>query len=331
MTFRTIIEILTNGMIILALFQLYLRANKIWKRKHEKEVAESQSIAGLGLLLLNCVIWVIYYLFEEDYRSIVDTSIIMLEASVFLLISTGLWVRGQEKVGFWKLVAQALKLERREADYLLKRFFKPVNAEKIINMLHQLAMIDNELDPKEQAILESFAKEWNIDYDVERLNNERFKGTSHNYIRLRKSLQDYLDIDPPREQVAQLRDMMQAIVSADDKVTKEEELISSELMGIISFYLDKDKKSQLYHVLIVPQKPEHEEMIMELMPESVKISISGGVAYSIGSYYSNIYAEMICRQYRQINLFTIVHAPEDDEEINIIGGIINDTPPENKS
>lgn len=299
----------------MSLVQLYLRANKIWKRKHEREVADSQSIAGLSLLMLNCMLWLCSYVIKQDYESILDTSIIMGEATVFLLIGTGLWVKGQEKAGFWKLVRQALRMERKEADYLIKRFFRPANADKIISMLHQLAMIDNELDPKEKQLLESFSKEWNIEYSPEKLDNERLKGTSHNYIRLRKSLQDYLGQDPPHEQVAQLRDMMDAMIHADDKVTHEEALINSELMGIISNYIDADLKQNRFHVLIVPQKPEHEEVIRDLLPEAKKINVSGGIAYSIGSYYSHTYAEMICRQYQQIKLFTIVRVPTEEEEV----------------
>ncbi len=316
--FETTVRIITYSTLLMSMFQLYLRANKIWKRKQEQEVAESQSIAGLSLLMLNCLIWFVYYIIESDYASLIDTSIIMAEAFLFLLISTGLWVKRPHKLTFWKLVKQALKLERKEADYLLKRFFKPINAEKIIQMLHQLAMIDNEFDPNEQAILESFAKEWNIDYKPDRLNKEQTKVTSENYMRLRKNLEEYLKIDPPIEQVAQLKDMMQAIINADEKITDEEELISSELMGIISNYLKREEKIDLHHVLIVPQKPEHEGLIQELMPEALKVNISGGIAYSVGAYYSNIYAEMICKQFRQAKMFTIVHSPEDEEEFQIL-------------
>ncbi len=316
--FETTIRVITYSTLLMSLIQLYLRANKIWKRKHEQEVAESQSIAGLSLLMLNCMIWFVYYIIESDIASLIDTGIIMAEAFLFLLISTGLWVKRAQKLSFWKLVKQALKLESKEADYLIKRFFKPINAEKIIQMLHQLAMIDNELDPKEQAILESFAKEWNIDYYPEKLNKEHTKISSQNYMRLRKSLEEYLKIDPPIEQVAQLRDMMNAIINADEKITKEEELISAELMGIISSYLEKEEKKEMHHVLIVPQKPEHESLIRELMPEAMKINISGGIAYSVGAYYSQIYAEMICRQFRQAKMFTIVHSPGEDEELKIL-------------
>lgn len=314
MTFDSVLNIFIITSLILTSVQIYLRVNKIWKRKHEREVADSQSIAGLTLYFLNCILWLFYYLVsQDDALSMIDTSFYLVEATVFLLISTGLWVRGQERIGIWNLAKKALRLERKEADYLIKRFFKPANADNIMSILHQLAMIDNEMDPKEKLILESFAKEWNIEYNEEKFNKDRKKSKTQNYVRLRSSLADYLRLDPPRDQVAQFRDMMNAIINADDKVTEEEELINSELMGIINSYLNKDNRSENYYVLVVPQKPEHEEVINEMLPEAVRMSVSGGTAYSIGSYYSRTYADMICRQYQQIQLFTIVHSPENDE------------------
>lgn len=308
--FKDLIRKFVQVSIFITLIYVYFRINKIWKRKHDKEVAESISLLGMSIYLVNCVLWVIYYGFVQvDVNSIYDTAIYIFEGSIFFLIGTGIFVRGQRQFRLWALIKQALKIERSEADYLLKKFFKPKNADKIIDILHQLAMIDEHLDPKEQELIEAFAKEWNIDYSAERFNKSRVRGTENNYIRLRNSVTDYLSYDPPHEQVGQLRDMMTALINADDVVTNEEELINSELMGIISEYLD-EKKQTLYHVLIVPQQPEHELIITETFPEASKLEISGGVAYSIGSYYSYKYADMICRERRKINMFTIVHSTD---------------------
>lgn len=299
----------------MAIVQMYLRANKIWKRKHEREVAESQSVAGISLLLVNCMLWIVYYIINGDIESILDTSIIMMEATVFLLIGTGLWIKGRKRMSFFQLVKNALNLERKEADYLIKRFFKPLNAEKIINILHQLAMIDEELDPKELQLIKSFAKEWNIEYDVEKFNKIRGGSGENTYIKLRNSLEDYLDREPPEEQVAQLKDMITTMIEADEKVTEEEELISSELIPMLDRYLSKDKKITEYSVIIVPQKTQHETLIKSMFPKVRRINTAGGVAYPIGSYYSQKYAEMICEQYREINFFTIVQSPQEEKNI----------------
>ena len=302
--------------LFVSLIYIYLKINKLWKRKHYREVAESQSLAGLTIYILNCILWVVYYIMQGDYNSMFDTSIYIFEGSILFLIGTGIFVKGQRRMGLWNLIRQSLRIERNEADYLLKKFFKPKHADIIINILHQLAMIDEELDSKELEIITMFAKEWNIEYSPEKLNKERLGDTEKNYIRLRKSIENYLSQEPPAEQVGQLKDLITELIKADEKVTKEEKLISSEIMPLLEQYLNKGDNINKYHVIIVPQKPEHEQKIKELMPNSVKISTSGGVAYSIGTFYSIEYANMICHQFRKQNLFTIVHSVNDDLDVS---------------
>jgi hypothetical protein len=304
------IDFLVQISLFVTIIFIYLKINKIWKRKHEREVADSQSLAGLFIYILNCILWVTYYwLVSYDMKSLLDTSIYIFEGTVYFLIGTGIFVSGQTKERIWTLIKQALNLERREADYLWKKIFKPQNAEAIINILHQLAMIDDDLDEKEQSLIQMFANEWNIDYSIEKLNKERHEDKDNNFIRLRLSLQDYLKSEPPHEQVAQLKDMMNALINADDIVTKEEEIISIELSGMIEQYLDKDHREKTYHVIIVPQFQEQEVTIKNLLPDTQKVSTSGGTAYSMGEFYSQKYADMICNQYRQLELFTIIQDP----------------------
>jgi hypothetical protein len=309
-----IIDWLIKVSLGITLLFIYLKINKIWKRKHEREVADSQSLTGLAIYVANCVLWVSYYTFvENDLKSLIDTSVYIFEGTIFFIIGTGVFVRGQTKTALWELIKRALKLERKEADYLLKRFFKPSNPETIINILHQIAMIDNEFDPKEHQLILAFANQWNIEYNIDKYNKES-KGNSENqYMRLRKSVENYLDREPPREQVAQLKDLITTMIEADEKVTDEEALISSELLPMIENYLKFDQKVQLFQVLIVQQKPEHYDAIQELLPHAKKINTAGGIAYSVGKYYSDSYAEMICKEYRDINFFTIVYSPREEE------------------
>jgi len=298
--------------LLMSVVQVYLQTNKIWKRKHERVVAESQSIAGLSLLILNCLIWLISYIMKNDIESIIDTSLIIAQAMVFLLIGTGLWVRGQRKMGFWRLVKQALRIEKKEANYLLKRFFKPQNAEIIIDILHNLAMIDEEFDEREKKLIEFFAMEWNIPYSAETKNKERKQRVVQNkFVDLRNKLLDYLSRDPPVEQVAQLKDLINEMILADEKITSEEKLVSGELLGIIDSYLQEEERKDVYQVIIVPQNPNQEQKIKELLPDSESIETFGGIVYSVGSFYSKEFAEMVCQRFRKMNFFAIVYNLED--------------------
>ncbi len=298
--------------LLMSVVQVYLQTNKIWKRKHEQVVAESQSIAGLSLLILNCLIWLVSYIIKNDIESIIDTTLIIVQSFVFLLVGTGLWVRGQRKKSFWTLVKQALKIERKEASYLLKRFFKPQNAELIIDILHHIAMIDEELDEREIKLIQFFSLEWNIPYSVEQKNKERRKITLENkYVYIRNKLLDYLQRDPPMEQVAQLKDLINEMILADEKVTEEEKIISGELNGMLDSYLQKEELPQIYQVIIVPQNSKQEELIKELIPDSKELRTFGGRVFSIGTFYSKSFAEIVCQRFRKFNLFTIVYNLEN--------------------
>jgi hypothetical protein len=80
---------------------------------------------------------------------------------------------------------------------------------------------------------------------------------------------------------------------------------------MIENHINADKSALKYDVIIVPQQPNHEELIKELIPNSEKVLTAGGLAYSIGSYYSQKYAKLMCDKYRELNLFTIVYPPDE--------------------
>lgn len=305
---KEILEYMMQASLVLTALQVYLQINKIWKRKHEREVAASQSISGLILLAFSCILSISYYaVVTDDFISAYETSIYLFQAFIFGLISTGFWVKSSTKLSFWDLIKRAIRLERKEADYLIKKFFKPTNAEVILSILHQLAMIDDHLDPKEKELIEAFAKEWKIEYQADKMDHIISESTDNRFIMLRNSVQNYLESEPQKEQVAQLRDMMNTLINIDDTVSPEEELINSELIGLIDNFIKGDSESKSFDVLVVPQQNEHHEFIKQLLPNAKQYEVAGGIAYSIGSFYSIKYAEMICNQYREVNLFTIVH------------------------
>src|SRR5690606_41144086 len=116
MEFSTVVETLFNISVAFTTIQIYLQVNKIWKRKHELEVARSQSISGLIILGVSCIISIVYYALNDDMSSLVESGFYLVQAVVFGLISTGLFVKGQEKLSLWKLLLKAIKFERKEAD-----------------------------------------------------------------------------------------------------------------------------------------------------------------------------------------------------------------------
>lgn len=303
---------ITASLFVTIIF-IYLKINKIWKRKHDISVADSQSLAGLSIYIINCILWVFYYIFiETDLKSVLDNAIYILEGSVFFLIGTGLFVKGHEKYGFIALIKRSLRLERSEADYLLKKFFKPKNPELIIDILHQIAMIDEELDKSEEELIKSFAKEWKIPYDPNELDLNRFVSKEDNMYRLRLSVEEYLDSEPHPKQAAQVRDLIITLIKADQKVSLEEKLIMNELEGMFDNFLNKEENGERYTSVVVPRDDQQLSKLKEIAPNLEETNSSGGTAYVIGSYYSRTFAEAICAGYRKADLFAVVCSAEEE-------------------
>ena len=160
MEFQTAVEYLFNISVAFTTLQIYLQVNKIWKRKHELEVARSQSISGLIILGLSCIISIVYYAINDDMSSLAESAFYLVQAIVFGLISTGLFVKGQEKQSLWKLLLKAIRFERKEANYLIKKFFKPTNANIIIVILHHLSLFDDYFVTIVHEFIEAFANVW---------------------------------------------------------------------------------------------------------------------------------------------------------------------------
>lgn len=306
-TFIIIIDTIIYIALAFALLEVYLKVNKIWKRKSDSQVAQSQSLMGLSLSLFVLVVWTIKYLIIGEYTSIIDNSIYVGETFVMLLIGTGVFVKGNKGKGFWELIKSSIKMEKKEASYLLNVISGRGQAQEILNILHQLAWIDNNLDPKELNLIKAFSKAWNIDYSENNSNlvtiPEKFEDKLKS---LRECMIKYLETDIDREQVAQLGDLLKTLINADNVISKEEDIVYSELNALIKNYLDEVISVSKYHVFIVPQEKSQYDIVKHLKPDAQVIEISGGYAFSLEQYFSSKYAEQMCRSYREKGLFTIV-------------------------
>ena len=115
----------------------------------------------------------------------------------------------------------------------------------------------------------------------------------------------YLKTSPPTEQVAQLIDVLHALVKIDENVSSQEELILEEVHKFMLDYIDGSDVQANYTVIVAPQNRNQDAAIATLLPDAQKVEIAGGSGYLIGSFYSQDYANVICDQYRELGFFTI--------------------------
>jgi hypothetical protein len=318
---------LTLGWIALVLsaFENYLVVNKMWKRKHEKEVADSISIYGKFFGLIPAVMFSAYFISKSDpdLPAFLQRLIVLASILVFIWVGTRWFVKGEKTQGLLTLIRQALKMENKEVGDLAKSFFRPSGADAIIDILGQVAMIDKDLDKREKMFIKSFADAWNIELNWEEIKEKHNKVADDPFRELRKSMKNYLRSSPPRAQVEQMADVLLMLVKADERISSEEQLIMDELKGLIDDYLGREK-ANTFRVAVVPQDKEQEKAISTLLERELsKENIAGGRAYISEPFFSEQYAEIICERYRALNVFTVVVKPEQINMSKVIADSFN--------
>jgi len=132
----------------------YLIINKLWKRKHLKDVAESISISAALLGLFTAVPLLIQAVYiDQTPLPALKTSIGIITGVMFVMIGAGMWVKGNHEIPFRRLMLRALRLERRESGDLVKTMLQPKGAEQIIEILELMARLDRHIHESEIALL----------------------------------------------------------------------------------------------------------------------------------------------------------------------------------
>jgi len=307
---RSTIQFLAAASLLLAAVQIYLTLNKLWKRKHEPAVADSISIMGEFVGLVPLFLLTLNFMLQGQWAGTVDGILWLAAGGASIAIGTGMWVEGRRGQGFFTLLRGALALERQEVGDLAKRFFHPAGARRILRILGHVALIDDHLDDREKEFIQSFVDAWGVEFSPEALRDGRAEGHL-NYRVLREDVQAYLAASPPPAQVQQLSDVVNALVHVDEQVTNQEELILAELEGMWTAYLDAEVEVPYFAVAVVPQSPDQDRAIADVIPNVGKAPVEGGEAYVVGRYHSERFAEVMGRQYRDLGFFTTVVRARD--------------------
>lgn len=302
---RKVIAALVTSALLFSVFQFYLKLNKVWKRRKISEVANSISIvasllgfATLVPFLLNSI------LITADYPSSVKYILGLILAIAFSLISMGYFVDENKGVGFFTLLGRALKTEGQESGDLISDMLRPKGATKIIDILVKLAAIDDDIAKEEIDLINQFASKWDI--KIPELKPGKPDQVT-NLVELKSLVQSYLDEGPDIEVAEGLVDLINMMAEADDEVTKEEEMAVAEFTGMIAHYVGSEKggKMNMYEVNIVPQDDKQINAVKEILPELDVVIDRGGKVFKVGRYFSEDYAEAVCKKYITLGLYSV--------------------------
>jgi hypothetical protein len=296
--------------VVVSFVQAYLMVNRVWSRKHQREVAEAQSVASGLLSVATNLPFLANYALHREWKGLVVAVLWLLVTLFFLLVGVGYWVPSAEaRPSLYQRLRRALRLERTEVGALAKAFLRPHDSSAILEILRRLATIDNQLDQKERAFLVAFATTWELELDLDAAST----GHGGDYLGLRRTVERYLAGAPPVKQVAQLRDVMVALTEIDGTVGDDERIVLAELRAMIEAYVDGGKNAPGVSVVLVPQSPDQDDAIRSLLPDARRIAYRGGSAYVAGRYHAAPYAEVVRSRYEALNFFTVIDVGVDDE------------------
>lgn len=305
-TLRAIVDFFASISLVISLITLYLSWNKTWGVKHERAVAESVSLSSNLIYLLPSLFATLNEVWNGvTWQTGVEYVIGYADILFFMLIGLGWWVAGERQKGLWRLLRENLRTERQRLGDLASAFIRPASAGTILDLLTQLALIDETLEAKEKKFIQAFAEAWSIQLDWETIAHRPRLAGAAKYTHLRRYVADYLATSPPPEQALQLADILTKLVQADDRVAEAESLIVSELTGLLERYAGTHRQA-VYEVQLVPLNPEQAEAMALAFPQMDKRALHGGVVLVAGTYFSRPYAELIRRQYGALNFYTAV-------------------------
>ncbi|AVH71281.1 tellurite resistance TerB family protein [Nostoc sp. 'Lobaria pulmonaria (5183) cyanobiont'] len=302
---RQLIFYLTFASLGFTITEIYLRANKLWKRKHDKAVAESISITAMLVSIVPSSLFTLNYLFAGQWQGFIQEALYLLIVTFSILVGIELWVPGERHKSFFTLLKRSLNLERKEVADLAIALFKPPQHKTIIDILCQIALIDERLDERERKFIDTFAQKWNIEFSWNMLQL-RSDDSEINFIRLRQDVENYLTIYPPTEQIIQLQDLINILIRIDKDISEAERLINIELNGMFRRYLNHDEVSEVFYTIVIPQNDKQEQASAQKFSELSRYNVAEGFIYRSQPFYSREFAKIFSNQYRALNLFSIV-------------------------
>ena len=313
-----IVKSLTVVGLVVSAIVTYLKINKIWPRKHIKDVAESVSVAAALLSLFTTLPFLLQFIIvEPDPVAASKFGISLIAMVLFVMIGSGVWVADKTHLGWFRDMRAALRSESSELANLVQVFAKPREAAIILKLLRMVSLVDHQLDEREKEIIAAVARPWGI------LPDQILSGAEDDVCdieQVRQGFSEYLNHKPPAKQVIKVFDLVRYLIEADKRISREEKLILDEVGHMINSYLDEDyKPGEMFEVLVVPQNDDQRNSIPDVVIRTEIFKRSGGEAFVGGVYFSEMFAEEMAQKYRDRGYFSTTEARRDVDLIAIPG------------
>lgn len=306
-----VVDTLAYFALLFSVVEIYLMLNKLWSRKHIKEVSESISVSSRIVGLIPLSIFTLYYAINNQYQGVIEGMLWLFAGLVQLLIGIGIWVAGNKQRRVINLITRSIRKERSELGYLAKSIFKPQSQEKIIDLLCSISMIDGELDDKETEYIERLATKWNTKVFWGAVKARHKKAQISPFFNLWEDLDEYLKLNPEKGERKYLSNAVRELIEIDGTISKEEEIIIHEFEYLVDRNTPQQDAYISYKVVIVPQQEEQIKYLESHFHSLTKQELQGGQAFVTDWFLSRKFANKVKEEFQENGYFTTIIEPEE--------------------
>lgn len=302
---QEIIHFLAYGVIIFSVTEVYLTLNKLWSRKHIKEVADSISISARATGMIPGTVFTLNYFFNAQWQGFIDGTIWIFASIIQIMIAAGVWVAGNKKTNFFALLRQSLEKETLELFHLAKSLFNVTERQKVIDLLAATALTDKVLKEGEKTFVEDLANEWGIEVSWDLLIS-RFKKQDVSALFLMSlEIQDYLKLNPSKQEIKLLLKLIKRLSDENGFSRPENQFIIDEFGEAFRHY-PSNKYSEHFHVQIVPQEKDQHERLQASGIKMKSKYIGSGFTYILEPFFTQAFADHVADEFESLGYFAAV-------------------------
>ncbi|MCP4460094.1 MAG: hypothetical protein GY816_19030 [Cytophagales bacterium] len=303
--FQTLIHFLAYGAIIFSLIEVYLMLNKLWSRKHIKEVTDSISISARVMGIVPATIFTVNYFFEEQWQGVIDGMIWIFAAIMQIVVAAGLWVVGNKNRDIFDLIRRSIKDESKELNNLAKFIFQVSSREKIIDLLAAMALTDKILNDEEKKFVENLASNWEIKVSWDKLIGRFKKKDISALINLSIEMRKYMELHPTKKEFKLLLKCMRQLSDQSGYSRPENQYIIDEFVESYAVHTERIQPDR-YQVQVVPQEKEQHEKMHASGVSMTSAYIGSGFTYVFGPIYTQNFAEKVTVEFEELGYFATV-------------------------
>ena len=301
-TFQQLIHMLADGVILFSVVEVYLTLNKLWTRRHIKEVADSISISARAIGMIPGSIFTLNYFFAQQWQGVIDGMIWICAAIVQIMVAAGVWVAGNKRSNFFNLLGKSLERETKEVFNLAKYLFNIESREKVIDLLAATALTDKVLNEKEKAFVEQIANEWGIKVSWDEWISRYKKKDVSALFGMSIEIRRYLDLNPTKKELKLMLKVIKQLSDQSGRSGPENQYIIDEFSEAIRQYRSGDYL-EYYQVQIVPQEKEQHERLQASDIEMKSRFIGSGFTYLLEPFFTQNYADSVVTEFQELGYF----------------------------